>query len=81
MFGICQGVLKNRDDRPRTNGESWRNIFVFLVNICHVLFDIKVGINLPLLICIVELEKSVQRIYMILSGIFRIKKYSPYVFL
>ena len=46
-FGICQGVLKNGDNRPRTNGESWKNIFVFLMNICHVLFDIKAGINLP----------------------------------
>ena len=46
-FSICQGVLKNRDDRPRTNGESWRNISVFLMNICHVLFDINVEINLP----------------------------------
>ena len=44
---MCQGVLENRDDGPRANRESWRNISVFLVNVYHVLFDTNAGINLP----------------------------------
>ena len=41
MLSTCQGVMRNRDDRPRANGERWGNIFVLLSEyiLCFVVIN------------------------------------------